>query len=234
MKSPLTIGIVGGMSPESTISYYQRIVRRHQSEFRNHGYPRVVIASVSFQKYIDWQHQENWNRIAAELENEFHAVSKAGADFAIPATNTMHKVLPQINSPIPILNILDAVARYSETRGIRSVGLTGTRFTMSDGFYDEGLEKRGLKVLLPNKSGQEMIHNIIYEELIFGKVNALSAREFDETAQDLLNRGADAILLGCTELALLMQEVRSQSEYIDSTQIHADAAWETSIAGHLS
>lgn len=232
-KQSLTIGIVGGMSPESTVSYYQHIVRRHQSEFHNHSYPRIVIASVSFQRYIDWQHEGAWDQIAKELESEFQSVAAAGADFAVLATNTMHKVLPQTDSPIPVLNIIDVVARYSKAKGIKSVGLTGTRFTMNDGFYAEGLEARGLTVLLPNKSGQEMIHNIIYDELIFGKVNSSSAQKFYEAARDLLNRGADAVILGCTELALLMPEVPAHSEYIDSTQIHADAAWEVSIGRRL-
>lgn len=232
-QQSLTIGIVGGMSPESTVSYYQHIVRRHQLDFHNHSYPRIVIASVSFQRYIEWQHEGAWDRIAKELESEFQAVAAAGADFAVLATNTMHKVLPQTSSPIPVLSIIDVVARYSKAKGIKRVGLTGTRFTMSDGFYAEGLEARGLKVLLPNKSGQEMIHNIIYNELIFGKVNSASAQKFDEAARDLLNRGADAVILGCTELALLMQEVPAHSEYIDSTQIHADAAWEVSIGRRL-
>lgn len=121
----LTIGIVGGMSPESTAAYYQHITMRHQAEFHNHSYPRIVIASVSFERYIEWQHEGSWNRIAEELTKEFQAVAAAGANFAIFATNTMHKVLPQINSPVPILSIIEAVAHYSKAKGIKRVGLTG-------------------------------------------------------------------------------------------------------------
>ncbi len=168
MKNPLTIGIIGGMSPESTVIYYQNIIRKHQAEFGDHGYPRIVIGSVSFQQFIDWQHRGDWSRIAEELTNEFHAVAKAGVDFTILATNTMHKVLPQIDSPVPVLSILDAVAHYAKSNGIKSVGLTGTRFTMSDGFYTEGLESRGLSVFLPAESEQERIHNIIYDDVAAG------------------------------------------------------------------
>lgn len=225
----LTIGIVGGMSPESTVTYYQQIVHKHQTEFGRHDYPRILIASVSFQRFIDWQHEGKWDRIAEELEKEFHAVARAGADFAILATNTMHKVLPQINSPIPIFSILDAVARNAKERGIKSVGLTGTQFTMTDGFYAQGLESRGLNVLLPEEEEQETIHQIIYTELIKGVVNSSSAERFNQITHNLLKRGADAVLLGCTELALLIPEVSALPEYIDSTRIHADAAWEASI-----
>lgn len=140
MKDSLTLGIVGGMSPESTVTYYQHIIRRQQAEFGDHNYPRIVISSVSFQRYIDWQHEELWERIADELAGEFRALAAAGADFAVLATNTMHKVLPQIDSSIPVLSILDAVADHARANKIKSVGLTGTRFTMSDGFYAQGLE----------------------------------------------------------------------------------------------
>src|ERR1043166_317845 len=203
IKTPLTIGIVGGMSPESTVTYYRRIVDRHESEFHDHGYSRIVIVSVSFQRFIDWQHEQNWSRIASELEMEFQKVAAAGADFIILATNTMHKILPSIRSPIPVLSILDAISKYARMKGVQSIGLTGTKFTMSDGFYAEALEHLGSKVLTPSAGQQETIHRIIYEELIFGKVNPKSVEEFLRIAEDLSRNGADSILLGCTELELL-------------------------------
>ncbi len=229
MNKPRTIGIVGGMSPESTITYYRKIVRMHQTEFGNHSYPRIVIASVSFQQYIDWQQQGLWNRIADGLNKEFLALGNAGADFAILATNTMHKILPQIDSPISVLSILDAVADYANTKEIKSIGLTGTRFTMSDGFYAEGLECRGLSVVLPNEAEQETIHNIIYDELIYGRVDSLTVNKYIEITQELLTRGAEAVLLGCTELELLTRKNSTQSNFIDSTEVHARLAWEISI-----
>lgn len=226
MESPLTIGIVGGMSPESTVTYYQRIVRQHQAEFHDHNYPRMVIASVSFQRYVSWQHEGAWEQIARGLESEFRAVASAGADFALLATNTMHKVLPQIDSPVPVLNVLDAIGRRARSQGIKVVGLTGTRFTMSDGFYAEGLEKRGLSVVLPLEAEQKTIHKIIYDELVLGRVNPSSVSRFMEIAQGLLTRGAEATLLGCTELELLTREDPSRLSFIDSAKVHADTAWE--------
>lgn len=229
MKRPLTIGIVGGMSPESTVIYYQQIVHRHQLQFHNHSYPRIVITSVSFQQYIDWQHDESWEEIARGLEQEFESLAAAEADFAVLATNTMHKVLPLIKSSIPILSILEVVGRYAGANNLKTIGLTGTRFTMSDGFYAQGLESHGLKVVLPSMAQQEEIHRIIYEELIAGEVKASSSSEFARIAQDLSERGAQAILLGCTELVMLVKDSPLELETIDSTRLHADAAWRRAV-----
>jgi aspartate racemase len=225
----LCVGIVGGMSPESTVTYYRHIVRRHQAEFGDHGYPRVVIASVSFQQYVGWQHEGDWGRIAENLAREFRAVSAAGADFAVLATNTMHKVLPLIESPVPVLSVFDAVARRAAGAGVEKIGLTGTKFTMSDGFYAAGLERRGLKALLPARDEQEAIHRIIYDELILGRVDERSVRRFTEIGEGLLRRGAEAVLLGCTELELLVRERDFKAKTIDSTLAHADAAWEAAV-----
>lgn len=224
---PLAIGIVGGMSPQSTIAYYKRVVRRHFAEYKDHSYPRMVMASVSFQRYVDWQHAGEWERIAQGLGEEFRAVAAAGAAFAILATNTMHKVLPQVQSPIPVLHIVDAIASHARRGGISSVGLTGTGFTMSDGFYTAALEDRGLSVVLPTDSEKKRIHEIIYDELIRGEVRSESVTAFGEIRNRLLGRGAGAVLLGCTELAMLVEEGRA--DVIDSTRAHADAAWEIAV-----
>lgn len=229
MPEPRTIGIVGGMSPESTVTYYQLIVHRHLAAQGDHHYPRIVIASVSFGQYVEWQHAGAWDRIAAALESEFRAVAAAGADFAILATNTMHKVLPAIQSPIPVWSILDAVAEHARAVGIRRVGLTGTRFTMSDGFYAAGLEARGLGVVLPTEAEQAAIHRMIYEELIGGRVTPESVAQFTAIAEALVARGAEAVLLGCTELELLTRAAPLPVPTLDSTRIHAEGAWEIAL-----
>lgn len=229
MQNPLTIGIVGGMSPESTAIYYEHIVRRHQLEFHNHGYPPIIITSVSFQQYIEWQHDAAWQKIAEGLEQEFARLAAAGADFAVLATNTMHKVLPQIKSSIPVLSILEVVADYCRRNAVETIALTGTRFTMSDGFYSRGLESHGLKVIIPSVSQQDQIHRIIYEELIAGQVTADSMEAFAEIGQDLSTRGAEAILLGCTELVMLIENNPAGLNTIDSTRLHAEAAWRRAV-----
>jgi aspartate racemase len=230
MQQPLTIGIVGGMSPESTAIYYEHIVRRHQLEFHNHAYPPIIITSVSFQQYIEWQHQEAWQKIAKGLEQEFGRLAAAGADFAVLATNTMHKVLPSIKTSIPVLSILDIVADYCRRNAVATIALTGTRFTMSDGFYSQGLESQGLKVIIPSTTQQDQIHRIIYEELIAGVVKRESIEAFAKIGQDLTACGAQAVLLGCTELVMLVENP-TELNTIDSTRLHAEAAWRRAVAG---
>ncbi|HEV8537800.1 MAG TPA: amino acid racemase [Bacteroidota bacterium] len=235
MKEPLTIGIVGGTSPESTISYYRHIIRAHESKFHDHSYPRIVISSVSFQQYIDWQTRSEWDRVAKGLEEEMRALAAAGADFAMLAANTMHKVLPQIKRSIPVLSVLDAVGSYAREKGVRCVGLTGTKYTMSArGFYVEGLEQRGLDVVLPEGPEQDIVHRIIFEELIVGTVLPASVDAFYGIMRDLSGRGADAVLLGCTELDLLTTGRNAPIDLIDSARVHAEAAWDVAMSRDLS
>lgn len=227
-----SIGIVGGMSPESTTAYYRKIVALHEKRFGDHSYPRIVIVSVSFQRYIEWQHGGDWKRIGAELQLEFERVADAGADFAILATNTMHKVLPSIRSPIPVLSILDAVAAAAKSASVRTVALTGTQFTMTDGFYQAGLETRGLRVLLPDSSSQEFIHKVIYDHLIYGRVPPDAVVRFAACSEQMIRRGADTMLLACTELEMLATTT-FPVPVLNSTDIHAEAAWRMAI-GDLS
>jgi aspartate racemase len=229
MKS---IGIVGGMSPESTLIYYRSIVSKHLERFGDHSYPRLIIASVSFQKFIDWQHDGKWSEITEALEQEFQSVARAGADFTILATNTMHKVIEQIKSPVPVFNIMDAVKISLEAEGIQNVVLMGTRFTMSDGFYVDGLSARGFKVKVPSKVQQDEVHRIIYEELIRGVATEVSGRKLDSMAGDLLVQlegekgGKCALLLACTELVLLTPFLSKSITWRDTTEIHATLSWE--------
>jgi aspartate racemase len=220
-----TIGIIGGTSPESTAVYYQTIVRRHIAWAGDHSYPRILIASVSFQQYIDWQHDGSWDQVAAGLQQEADALERAGADLLLLAANTMHKVLPSLHSRLPFISVMDAVARVARERGICSVGLTGTRFTMADGFYDQGLIERGLQVVLPDQAQQQEIHRMIYDELISGQVRPASVSSFAAIARDLQAQGAEATLLACTELELLDQDGQLGVPIIDSTNAHATLAW---------
>ena len=137
--------------------------------------------------------------------------------------------MPQIASPVPVLHILDAVAEQARAAGVRSVGLTGTGFTMADGFYAAGLESRGLAVVLPTADEQAAIHRIIYDELIRGEIVPASVAEFTAIAQGLVGRGADAVLLACTELELLTRPAPLPVPVLDTTQIHADTAWEIAM-----
>lgn len=230
---PFAIGIIGGLSPESTVTYYQTIVRRHQEAFHNHAYPRIVITSVCLQQYIDWQHAGKWDRISAELQQEFEAAAAAGADFAILSSNTMHKVLPAISSPIPVLSITDVVSQEAGRLGLTRLALTGTRYVMSDGFYARALEHHGLNVLLPTPEQQETIHRLIYDELISGKVSDQAIDRFGQIARDLMARGAETVLLACTELELLTRNGAFPTPTLDTARLHAEYAWEMAVERRL-
>lgn len=229
MNTPRTIGIVGGMSPESTVTYYQHIVHRHQAEFHDHRYPRILVASVSFQEYMDWQHSGDWLSVARGLEKEFHSLAAAGAEFAVLATNTMHKVLPDCSSPIPILTIFQAVASDAAKQGWRTLGLTGTKFTMNADFYRDALTKAGMRVVLPEPKDREEINRMIYSELIEGVVRKESVGEFQRIRKRLMEHGADTVLLGCTELQMLVSDDDSGTPVLDSARAHADMAWRIAV-----
>lgn len=230
-----TIGIVGGLSPESTANYYQMIVRQHFEFFADRYYPPIIIKSVSYQQYTDWRLNNQWEVIAEHLTQEFIALANAGADFALVACNTMHKVLPQVQSPIPILSIVDAAAAEAQRLSLNTLILTGTGFTMSDGFLAQQLSPDIPKVLTPDSSGQRVIEKIIRTELTLGKVSQKSVDEFSQVINDTLqgeNLHAEAqscgVLLACTELGMLIPHLPSTLNYIDTAYLHAMSAWKIS------
>jgi len=220
------VGIIGGMSPQSTVTYYQTIVRLHFEATGEHTYPRILIGSIPFQLISDASHEDDWDRVRDLVQAEGDALTAAGADFLLIATNTIHKVVPQLGFSRPLLSIFDAVARAADEVGYKRLGLTGTRFTMSDGFYTDAMEKRGLEVVIPSEQDQEIIHRIIYEELVRGEVLPESVSAFSEIGKRLLDAGADAVLLGCTELELLTRGGSAGVPILDTTFVHARAAWE--------
>ncbi|MFI5386212.1 MAG: aspartate/glutamate racemase family protein [Fimbriimonadales bacterium] len=221
-----TIGLVGGTSPYSTSEYYLDIVRMHQAAFGDSSFPRMVIASVSFQQIVDRQHTGDWDGIAALLQREFDALDAAGADIVALTANTLHRVLPQLKSSREIVTVHEAVALDAQARGFVQIGLTGTRFTMNDPLYREALEGFGLTVTLPNESQQETIHRIIFENLVRGIATEDDGRDFEAICLDLLAQGTDAVLLGCTELKLLPLTAWTTERTIDSAHSHAKLLWE--------
>ena len=162
-----TIGIDGGMTPESTTIYYETITRGYSERFGDYGFPRIVINSMSFQQFVDWMNNDAWDTIADALTIAVKQLSDAGADLAVLATNTMHMVFNAVEtrSEIPMISIIDATARAIKSRNIACAGLLGTRFTMQKPFYREGLLKGGIQTVVPDASSQQKVHDIIFEEL---------------------------------------------------------------------
>ena len=220
------IGILGGMSPESTIHYYQLIVQSFIHQFGNHGYPEIVIFSVSFEKYIHWQEVGDWEAIGRELAKGAQILENAGVDFIVIATNTMHKVVDEIQDAmnIPVLNLLDVVAESILAKGITKTGLLGTRYTMEDGFYAAGLAKHGIAVVVPDNKDRDLVHGVIYDELIKGVILPSSKEEFRRIVNDLQQKGAQGVVLGCTEIPMLIGDGDVSIPGFDTTQLHAEAA----------
>ena len=232
MKRYKTIGILGGVSPESTITYYRHIVRTYCERYGDHSYPEILIYSVSFQTIMDWQREKMWDKIEKLLTNGIIRLNKGGADFGLIASNTMHFVFDKVQkrSPIPLISIIDATAEKIKKEGIDTVGLLGTAFTMSQAFYKEKLLYSGINVLVPREKEQKYINRVIHKELINGKVVSRSREGFLKIVKSLVDRRAQGVILGCTEISLLVRDEDSPVKLFDTTKIHADKALSYAIS----
>ncbi|MBL0667580.1 MAG: aspartate/glutamate racemase family protein [Aeromonas sp.] len=221
------IGLLGGMSWESTVSYYQALNRGVRAKLGGLHSARVLLNSVDFAEIERLQHVGDWPATARLLAAEARKLQDGGADFLLIGTNTMHKVAPEIEAAIdiPLLHIADATARRLQADGIKRVGLLGTRFTMEQDFYKGRLQTHfGLEVLVPAEAERERIHRIIYDELCLGEIRDASRVEYLAIIAGLAAAGAEAVILGCTEIALLVGEAQAAVPLYDTTAIHAEAA----------
>jgi len=225
------IGILGGTSPESTVSYYERITREYTRRFGDYSYPEILIYSVSFQEFVAWQREGNWNAISAKMAEIFCILADAGAEIGLIAANTLHRVFDAVanESPIPLLNIVDTTAAAIKAKNCATVGLLGTRYTMQGAFYVDRLTSHGISTLIPEETQQEEIHRVIYEELTRGIIKPSSKDHYLAIIDSLKERGADGIILGCTEIPLLVQEGDCTIPLFDTAAIHADAALEEAL-----
>jgi aspartate racemase len=226
-----TIGIIGGMSHESTVTYYEHIHRLYYQRFGRIDYPRVIIYSVPFSECVRWTKTDSWDQAAAELSGAAKSLHAAGAEFAVIATNTMHIVFDQVAeaSPITLLSIIDVTAQAIRERGFDMVALLGTAKTMEHPFYKDGLNKHGLEVLVPEEDQRQEIERIIYEELTAGKIVPESRGKIIKTIATLKERGAQGVILGCTEIPLLVKPHDTDIPLFDTTRIHAQAALEFAL-----
>ena len=222
-----TIGLLGGMSWESTAIYYRELNEGIKAKLGGLHSARICMVSVDFEEIEKLQQIEDWNGTAVILSEAAIAIEKGGADFLLICTNTMHKVAPQIeaNISIPILHIADATAQRLREAGIKKVGLLGTRFTMEQDFYKGRLvEKYGIDVIVPNEPEREDVHSVIYNELCLGTIDQNSRERYLKIIAQLAANGAEAVILGCTEIALLVQQNHTATPLYDTTAIHAEQA----------
>jgi aspartate racemase len=222
-----TIGLLGGMSWESTAHYYQAINQGVKQTLGGLHSAKICLVSVDFAEIEDLQQQGQWQQAAKLLVKSAQAVEAGGADFLLICTNTMHKVAPQISAAIsiPLLHIADATAECLRVEGLKKVGLLGTRFTMEQDFYRQRISDNfGIEVITPDAAQRQLIHQVIYEELCLGKILPSSRQQFVDIIQALQQQGAQGVILGCTEIAMLVQQNHCTVRLYDTTQIHAAAA----------
>jgi len=224
-----TIGLLGGMSWESTVHYYRAINEGVRNSLGNLHSAKIAMYSVDFEPIEKLQHEGDWAGTASILSDAARNIESAGADFLLICTNTMHKVAPEIAQAIniPILHIADATAEVLLQKGIRTVGLLGTAFTMEQEFYKGRLsDKYGLDVLVPGKEDRELVHRVIYRELCLGKIKNGSRAEYLRIIDLLARQGAEAVILGCTEIGMLVSQEDTEVPLFDTTAIHAAKAVE--------
>ncbi len=226
------IGILGGVSPESTVSYYLRITREYTRQFGDYGYPEILIYSVSFQRFVDWQETGNWDAMAREMIQAFRTLHAAGAEIGLIAANTLHRVFAEVEaeSPLPLIHIVDPTAAAIKEKGLSRVGLLGTRYTMEGEFYRARLALHGIDTLIPDATARAEIHRVIYAELTQGIIRPPARDYYKSVIADLVNNGAQGIILGCTEIPLLIGQSDSPVPIFDTAALHADAALSAAIA----
>lgn len=221
-----TIGLLGGMSWESTVHYYQIINEEVQNKLGGLHSAKIVLYSVDFSEIEQYQFNGQWKKCAELLGKAAKCLETAGADFILICTNTIHKVAPQIASAIqiPMIHIADATADELKKCGIGRVGLLGTKYTMQQDFYKNRLADRGIDVLILDEADVETINAVIFEELCVGKINEESRKKFQRMIEKLKEAGAEGVILGCTELGLLIRQSDVSIPVFDTTAIHAKKA----------
>ena len=225
-KKQRTLGIIGGMSWESTESYYRLINDSIKAKLGNLHSADLLIHSVDFAPIGELQAQGAWDEMGAILANSGKRLQAAGAQGLLIATNTMHKVVDDVQAAtnLPIIHIADATAVAIKQQGLTKIALLGTQFTMTQDFYKQRLIDAGLQVLIPQNDSRAEVHRIIYDELCQGQFLDSSRQYYSQVIKDLANKGAEGVILGCTEIGLLIQQADSPIAVFDTTAIHAAAA----------
>jgi len=227
-----TIGLIGGMSWESTVPYYRVINETVKQRLGGLHSARIVMISVDFHEIEILQREGRWDAAGALLARAARTLEDAGADFLVLATNTMHKVADTITAAvtIPLLHIADPTADAITASGVSTVGLIGTRFTMEQAFYRDRLESRhGIRVLVPDAADRDLVHQVIYDELCLGVIKPASRDAYRAVMQRLVDQGAQALVLGCTEISLLVGPGDASIPLLDTTALHAVAAAEAAL-----
>jgi aspartate racemase len=221
-----TLGILGGVSPESTKIYYEHITREYFRRYGDFSYPEIIIYSVNFQEFMNLSHEEQWDLLAHKMVGIFEQLQRAGANVGLITANTLHIVFEEVQerSPIPLVSIIEATADAVHGERMKTVGLLGTLVTMRKDFYRKGLMTKGIETLVPDEKDQDFVSNVIYEELTRGIVRPASRDRFVHIVEELKARGAEGVVLGCTEIPLLIKEEDCDLRLFNTAIIHAEKA----------
>jgi aspartate racemase len=232
MTQTRLLGLIGGMSWVSTISYYRRLNQLAAERLGGHHSARLLLYSVEFDRVHRLQHAGRWREAGELLADAARRLEAGGCQGIVLCTNTMHKVADAIEAAVdvPLLHIADATGQALAAAGHERVGLLGTKFTMEEPFYRERLESRfGIEVLVPEAADREMIHRVIFDELCNERIEPASRRAYQAVVDGLARRGAQAVILGCTEIALLIGEADSSLPLYDTAELHARAAMDFAL-----
>ena len=227
-----TIGLIGGMSWESSAEYYRILNELTKKALGNMHSCKCILYSVEFGEIEALQRNGEWEKLTNIMVDAAQKLEKAGAEFVVICTNTMHMMAPEVQAAIgiPVLHIADAAAEEIKKQGLKKVGLLGTRFTMEKEFYKGRIaEKHGIEVIVPSETDQTTIHNVIYNELVQGVVKQESKNQYKEVIQRLVDNGAEGIILGCTEIPMLIKQDDISVPIFDTTTIHAEYAMEYAL-----
>ena len=228
-----TIGLIGGMSWQSTVPYYRLINEIVSQKLGGLHSAKLILWNMDFEAIASLQRQDRWQEAGAVMADAALRLQQADAESIVICTNTMHKLVPdmQPHLQIPILHIADATAQIIRQAGLRKVGLLGTRFTMEDSFYVSHLrEHYGLEVITPDAAARQLVHNVIFNELCVGEEKATSRAQYREIMAALVQQGAEGIIFGCTEIAMLVDQTDASVPVFDTTTLHASYAAEWALA----
>jgi aspartate racemase len=225
------IGIIGGLSAESTTHFYSSLTRLYVERFNRTNYPEVVIFSVQFEKFINWSKTGEWDKFADGLIRGLKSLEAAGVDFAVISANMPHVVYDKVvnSTSLPMLHIADAIADEAHAKGYRRVGLMGTLPTMAASFYPDRLKQFGIECMVPNEEQQCMIQEVLDNELFKGIIHESSRNQYIEIIRSLKAQGAEAVILGCTEIPLLISEENSPLPVLDSTKLFVAKTLESAL-----
>ena len=228
------IGIVGGLSPESTVEYYRTFASLNRERGFGHRYPVIVIYSVNFQECMDLMSSSDWRGLAENMSQAIFALHGAGADFGLISANTPHVVFDEVaaKSPIPLLSIVEETGKACQRFNFKKVGLFGTKFTMQEDFYPKTFAERfGISIVMPEEEEQKFIHGGIAKELILGQIRPETKRRMVAIAEEMVERdGIEGLILGCTELPLMLSDKDFTVPVLDTTRIHVEAAFDYALS----